>query len=87
MAESPELCSFSISSEITYSTNSTSKGEWPIELGNQPEFTLHIYHVEWFSFGLMQIMHDANAFQSTQLILNVEGWWVSLTSRDIVDEV
>ena len=32
-------------------------------------------------------MHDANAFQSTQLILDVEGWWMSLTSRDIVDEV
>ena len=32
-------------------------------------------------------MHDANAFQSTQLILDMEGWWVSLTSRDIVNEV
>ena len=32
-------------------------------------------------------MHDANAFQSTQLILDMEGWWVSLTSRDIVNEI
>ena len=32
-------------------------------------------------------MHDANAFQLMQLILDVEGWWVCFTSRDIVDEV